>query len=106
MSTTMTAAPLLEPAAQAFAEATATPPFLLDANELRDAGVPVTAVRYQGIIHDFAMLNALRGTQPPTRRSARRSRSSAKRSPLAEKGHHHGILGRVRDHGAGGHARV
>jgi acetyl esterase/lipase len=63
MSTTMTAAPLLEPAAQAFAEATATPPFLLDANELRDAGVPVTAVRYQGIIHDFAMLNALRGTQ-------------------------------------------
>ena len=63
MSTTMTAAPLLEPAAQAFAEATATPPFLLDANELRDAGVPVTAVRYQGIIHDFAMLNALRETQ-------------------------------------------
>jgi acetyl esterase/lipase len=63
MSTTMTAAPLLESAAQAFAEATATPPFLLDANELRDAGVPVTAVRYQGIIHDFAMLNALRGTQ-------------------------------------------
>ncbi|MFE7659107.1 esterase, partial [Streptomyces bottropensis] len=24
--------------------------------------VPVTAVRYQGIIHDFVMLNALRGT--------------------------------------------
>jgi acetyl esterase/lipase len=63
MSTTMTAAPVLEPAAQAFAEATATPPFLLDANELRDAGVPVTAVRYQGIIHDFVMLNALRETQ-------------------------------------------
>ncbi|TML92839.1 MAG: alpha/beta hydrolase [Actinobacteria bacterium] len=32
------------------------------ANKLRDAGVPVTAVRYQGIIHDFVMLNALRET--------------------------------------------
>jgi acetyl esterase len=32
------------------------------ANRLRLAGVPVTAVRYQGIIHDFVMLNALRGT--------------------------------------------
>ncbi|MEU3077608.1 esterase, partial [Streptomyces laurentii] len=29
---------------------------------LRTAGVPVTAVRYQGIIHDFVMLNALRDT--------------------------------------------
>jgi acetyl esterase len=33
------------------------------ANKLRQAGVPVTATRYQGIIHDFVMLNALRGTQ-------------------------------------------
>ncbi|MFI9273146.1 alpha/beta hydrolase [Kitasatospora sp. NPDC052896] len=33
------------------------------ANKLRTAGVPVTATRYQGIIHDFVMLNALRGTQ-------------------------------------------
>ncbi len=33
------------------------------AAKLRQAGVPVTAVRYQGIIHDFVMLNALRGTQ-------------------------------------------
>ncbi|MCW8376070.1 alpha/beta hydrolase [Streptomyces justiciae] len=33
------------------------------ANKLRTAGVPVTAVRYQGIIHDFVMLNALRETQ-------------------------------------------
>ncbi|MDX3640709.1 alpha/beta hydrolase [Streptomyces sp. MB09-02B] len=33
------------------------------ANKLREAGVPVTAVRYQGIIHDFVMLDALRGTQ-------------------------------------------
>jgi acetyl esterase/lipase len=32
------------------------------ANKLRDAGVSVTAVRYQGMIHDFVMLNALRGT--------------------------------------------
>ncbi|WP_262064556.1 alpha/beta hydrolase, partial [Streptomyces sp. STR69] len=28
------------------------------ANKLRAAGVPVTAVRFQGIIHDFVMLNA------------------------------------------------
>ncbi|MGX1487952.1 alpha/beta hydrolase [Streptomyces tendae] len=32
------------------------------ANKLREAGVPVAAVRYQGIIHDFVMLNALRET--------------------------------------------
>ncbi|WLW57086.1 alpha/beta hydrolase [Streptomyces sp. YU58] len=32
------------------------------ANKLRQAGVAVTAVRYQGIIHDFVMLNALRET--------------------------------------------
>jgi acetyl esterase len=32
------------------------------ANKLRDAGVAVTAVRYQGIIHDFVMLNAPRET--------------------------------------------
>ena len=32
------------------------------ASKLREAGVPVTAVRYQGIIHDFVMLNALSGT--------------------------------------------
>jgi acetyl esterase len=33
------------------------------AAKLRAAGVPVTAVRFGGIIHDFAMLNALRRTQ-------------------------------------------
>jgi acetyl esterase len=33
------------------------------AANLREAGVPVTAVRFQGIIHDFVMLNALAGTQ-------------------------------------------
>ncbi|AHV96938.1 alpha/beta hydrolase [Paenibacillus sp. 7124] len=32
------------------------------ANKLREAGVDVTAVRYQGIIHDFVMLNALSDT--------------------------------------------
>ena len=32
------------------------------AAHLRQAGVPVTAVRYQGIVHDFVMLNTLRGT--------------------------------------------
>ena len=32
------------------------------AGRLREAGVPVVAVRYQGVIHDFVMLNALRGT--------------------------------------------
>lgn len=32
------------------------------AGKLREAGVPVTAVRYQGIIHDFVMLDALRST--------------------------------------------
>ncbi|GAB2997510.1 alpha/beta hydrolase [Saccharothrix stipae] len=32
------------------------------ANKLREAGVPVTAVRYQGVIHDFVMLDALRET--------------------------------------------
>jgi acetyl esterase/lipase len=33
------------------------------ARRLADAGVPVTAVRFQGTIHDFVMLNALSGTQ-------------------------------------------
>jgi acetyl esterase/lipase len=32
------------------------------ANKLREAGVPVTAIRYQGMIHDFVMLNTLRDT--------------------------------------------
>jgi acetyl esterase len=32
------------------------------ANKLREAGVSVTAVRFQGIIHDFVMLNALAHT--------------------------------------------
>ena len=32
------------------------------ANKLRQAGVAVTAVRFQGVIHDFVMLNPLRDT--------------------------------------------
>jgi acetyl esterase len=34
------------------------------AAKLRAAGVPVTTVRYDGIIHDFMMLNPLSGTNP------------------------------------------
>jgi acetyl esterase len=30
--------------------------------KLREAGVDVSATPYEGIIHDFVMLNALRGT--------------------------------------------
>lgn len=33
------------------------------AAKLRQAGVAVTAVRVQGVIHDFVLLNALRDTQ-------------------------------------------
>ena len=36
------------------------------ARKLRQAGVDVTATRYQGIIHDFVMLNALRETNAAT----------------------------------------
>jgi len=32
------------------------------AAKLRAAGVPVTAVRFQGIIHDFVMVNSMRDT--------------------------------------------
>ncbi|MCW2767240.1 MAG: putative lipase [Nocardioides sp.] len=34
------------------------------AAKLRAAGVPTTAVRYGGIVHDFVMLNTLHDTQP------------------------------------------
>ncbi|MGY2062986.1 alpha/beta hydrolase fold domain-containing protein, partial [Nocardia gipuzkoensis] len=33
------------------------------AAKLRAAGVPVTAVRYGGIVHDFVMVNALHDTE-------------------------------------------
>ena len=32
------------------------------ARKLREAGVDVTAVRYEGVFHDFMMLNALAET--------------------------------------------
>jgi acetyl esterase len=31
--------------------------------KLSSAGAPVTAERYEGIVHDFVMINALRDTQ-------------------------------------------
>ena len=40
------------------------------AARLRAAGVPVTAARYQGIIHDFVMLDALRDTHAATAATA------------------------------------
>lgn len=30
--------------------------------KLREAGVDVTATRYEGVVHDFMMVNALRST--------------------------------------------
>jgi acetyl esterase len=40
------------------------------AAHLRAAGVPVTSVRYNGTIHDFVMLNALRATHAATAATA------------------------------------
>jgi acetyl esterase/lipase len=40
------------------------------AAKLRSAGVPVTAVRYQGTIHDFVMVNSLRDTHAATAATA------------------------------------
>ncbi|UJW35319.1 alpha/beta hydrolase [Saccharothrix sp. AJ9571] len=51
------------------------------ANKLRQAGVPVTAVRYQGVIHDFVMLNALRET--PAAAAAIAQAAATLRSALA-----------------------
>jgi acetyl esterase len=60
------------------------------ANKLRDASVPVTAVRYQGVIHDFVMLNALRETHAADaairQAIAFISQTLAPRQPLAAKG--------------------
>ena len=42
------------------------------ARKLIEAGVPVTATRYLGIIHDFVMLNAITDTPAHARRSPRR----------------------------------
>jgi acetyl esterase/lipase len=49
------------------------------ARRLKDAGVAVTAVRYDGIIHDFMMLNALAETtaaRDATTRAARALKSA------------------------------
>jgi acetyl esterase len=82
MSVHNTLAPVvLEPASQAFVEATAEqlaglPPALVIVDEadvlrdegeayaarLRAAGVAITTVRYDGITHDFMMLNPLSDT--------------------------------------------
>ena len=32
------------------------------AAKLRDAGVPITTVRYDGVVHDFMLLNSLSET--------------------------------------------
>jgi acetyl esterase/lipase len=67
----------LEPAAQDFADATAKPPFLYElgpdgdegeayAGRLTAAGVRTTSVRYNGILHDFMMLDPLRHTAATT----------------------------------------
>jgi hypothetical protein len=41
--------------------------------KLREAGVDVTAARYEGILHDFVMLNDLAAPTRPPRRSIKRS---------------------------------
>jgi acetyl esterase len=50
------------------------------AAKLRQAGVPTTSVRYNGIIHDFLMLNALKDTE--STRSAMRQALGALRDAL------------------------
>ena len=54
------------------------------ANKLRAAGVPVTAARYQGVIHDFVMLDALSGTNAA--RAAVAQAGAALRSALHPEG--------------------
>jgi acetyl esterase/lipase len=51
------------------------------ARKLMDAGVPVTTTRYNGTIHDFVLLNALR--EHPETQSALRQSSDAIRSALS-----------------------
>ena len=51
------------------------------ARKLIEAGVPTTSVRYNATIHDFMMLNPLRGPRPrPRRHRAGRSTSCARHS--------------------------
>jgi acetyl esterase/lipase len=51
------------------------------ARKLKDAGVDVTAVRYNGVIHDFVLLNAIR--QVPEVKAAIQQASEAIRQHLA-----------------------
>lgn len=62
---------VLEHAAQDFADATAKPPLLDElgvegARKLVQAGVPTTTVRHNAGLHEFMMLNPVRGTQAST----------------------------------------
>jgi acetyl esterase len=50
------------------------------ARKLQDAGVPVTAVRYNGTIHDFVLLNAIKDV--PSTRAALKQASEAIREAL------------------------
>jgi acetyl esterase/lipase len=50
------------------------------ARKLRAAGVDVTAVRYEGIIHDFVMLTRSAIPTPPRTPSLKRSHTSGKHS--------------------------
>ena len=69
------------------------------AAKLRAAGVSVTAARYQGIIHDFVMLNALRGTHAASAQAiTRTSRPRLGRDPTAV----HAKLGHGARRSAGG----
>jgi acetyl esterase/lipase len=51
------------------------------ARKLMDAGVPVTATRYNGMIHDFVLLNAIRAL--PEVQSALDQSSNAIRGALS-----------------------
>jgi hypothetical protein len=48
---------VLEPSAQSIVDATSTPPLLYELEPM--AGVPVTTVRYDGVVHDFMLLNVM-----------------------------------------------
>lgn len=50
------------------------------ARKLSEAGVPVVSTRYNGLIHDFAMLNAL--AEAPGVRAAIRQTNDALRAAL------------------------
>ena len=53
------------------------------ARKLRDAGVPVTQVRFQGIIHDFVMVNAMDQTKATRAAMALSTSGSRKRISFA-----------------------